>query len=71
MLAGFTGYLIVDGYRVYQRLADKLGPGVVQNWTNDVRSAVAFGQTHNRHRDWHEGSHPGYTHPGPLAGRLR
>jgi transposase len=23
--------------------------------------AVAFGITHNRHRDWHEGNHPGYT----------
>jgi transposase len=22
--------------------------------------AVAFGITHNRHRDWHEGNHPGY-----------
>ena len=23
--------------------------------------AVAFGITHNRHRDWHDGNHPGYT----------
>jgi len=23
--------------------------------------AVAFGQAHNRHRDWHEGNHPGYS----------
>ena len=22
--------------------------------------AVTFGITHNRHRDWHEGNHPGY-----------
>ena len=22
--------------------------------------AVAFGQAHNRHRDWHQGNHPGY-----------
>jgi hypothetical protein len=22
--------------------------------------AVAFGITHNRHRDWHDGNHPGY-----------
>jgi len=22
--------------------------------------AVAFGITHNRHRDWHQGNHPGY-----------
>jgi hypothetical protein len=22
--------------------------------------AVAFGVTHNRHRDWHDGNHPGY-----------
>jgi transposase len=22
--------------------------------------AIAFGITHNRHRDWHEGNHPGY-----------
>lgn len=25
--------------------------------------AAAFGITHNRHRDWHDGNHPGYT-PG-------
>ena len=113
-LAGFTGYLIVDGYRAYQRLLGtvkgiqqccqhvirrcrqvaKLGPGNLQDWTDDVRAvlgeahdavtaataagqsaldadllaglrtrydqAVAFGQTHNRHRDWHQGNHPGY-----------
>ena len=23
--------------------------------------AAAFGVTHNRHRDWHDGNHPGYT----------
>jgi transposase len=23
--------------------------------------AVAFGVTHNRHRDWHDGNHPGYS----------
>jgi len=23
--------------------------------------AAAFGITHNRHRDWHDGNHPGYT----------
>ena len=23
--------------------------------------AIAFGITHNRHRDWHDGNHPGYT----------
>jgi transposase len=23
--------------------------------------AVSFGITHNRHRDWHDGNHPGYT----------
>ena len=22
--------------------------------------AIAFGITHNRHRDWHDGNHPGY-----------
>ena len=114
-LAGFTGYLIVDGYRAYQRLlatikgvqqccqhvirrcrqVAKLGPGSLQNWTDDVRAvlheahdavtaakaagqtaldpdllaglrarydeAVAFGQAHNRHRDWDDGNHPGYT----------
>ena len=21
--------------------------------------AIAFGITHNRHRDWHDGNHPG------------
>jgi transposase len=113
-LAGFTGYLIVDGYRAYQRLLGavkgiqqccqhvirrcrqvaKLGPGSLQDWTEDIQTvlreahdavtaakaadqssldgdvlaglrarydqAVAFGQTHNRHRDWDNGSHPGY-----------
>jgi transposase len=115
LLEGFTGYLIVDGYRVYQRLAKvlkgiqqccqhvirrcrqvaKLGPGGVQNWAGDIRAvlakahqaveaakavgrtsldpqlladlrarydkAVQHGITHNRHRDWHDGNHPGYT----------
>jgi transposase len=23
--------------------------------------AIAFGITHNRHRDWHDGNHPSYT----------
>jgi transposase len=114
-LAGFAGYLIVDGYRAYQRLLDtlkgiqqccqhvirrcrqvaKLGPGSLQDWACDIQTvlreahaavtkakaagqsaadagvlaglrarydeAVAFGQAHNRHRDWDDGNHPGYT----------
>ncbi len=125
LLEGFAGYLIVDGYSVYQRLLGtvkgiqqccqhiirrcrqvaKLGPGSLQSWTQDVRvalaeahdavtqakaggvsaldadtlaglrarydQAVAFGQAHNRHRDWHQGNHPGYVIPGTLAGRTR
>jgi hypothetical protein len=27
----------------------------------DAAVAVAVGITHNRHRDWHDGNHPGYT----------
>ena len=43
-------------------------PGATRPWTRSFwRScaerydeAVAFGITHNRHRDWHDGNHPGY-----------
>ena len=110
----FTGFLITDGYKAYQRLlprlagvqqccqhvirrcraVTKLGPGSLQSWAADVISilreahqaveearargdtaldpeqleklrqrydeAAAFGITHNRLRDWHDGNHPGY-----------
>ncbi len=110
----FTGFLITDGYKAYQRLlprlagiqqccahvirrcraVTKLGPGSLQSWAADVISilreahqaveeargrgdtaldpgqleklrqrydeATAFGITHNRLRDWHDGNHPGY-----------
>jgi hypothetical protein len=39
-------------------------PGNVAQDLADLRrrydEAVAFGITHNRHRDWHDGNHPGY-----------
>lgn len=113
-LAGFAGWLVVDGYSSYQRLLGavkgiqqcvqhvirrcravaKLGPGSLQDWAEQVKTvlreahdaveaakkagqtaldpdllaglrdrydkAVAFGQTHNRHRPWDKGNHPGY-----------
>ena len=40
-------------------------PGAAAQDLADLRQrydkAVAFGITHNRHRDWHDGNHPGYT----------
>jgi Transposase IS66 family len=40
-------------------------PAAVAQDLADLRGryheAVAFGITHNRHRDWHDGNHPGYT----------
>ena len=34
--------------------------GVIDNLRERYDEAVAFGITHNRHRDWHDGNHPGY-----------
>ena len=36
------------------RAVTKARPGSLQSW------AAAFGITHNRHRDWHNGNHPGW-----------
>ena len=36
------------------------GPQVIKDLRARYDEAVAFGITHNRHRDWHDGNHPGY-----------
>ena len=43
------------------------GPQVIKDLRARYDEAVAFGITHNRHRDWHDGNHPGYA----LGNRLR
>jgi transposase len=36
------------------------GPQVIKDLRARYDEAVSFGITHNRHRDWHDGNHPGY-----------
>ena len=38
-------------------------PRVIKDLRARYDEAVSFGITHNRHRDWHDGNHPGYA-PG-------
>ncbi|MCA1851003.1 MAG: IS66 family transposase [Beggiatoa sp.] len=45
---------------------DHLDPVLLAELRARYDQAVAWGQTTNRHRDWHKGNHPGYT----LATRL-
>jgi molybdopterin-guanine dinucleotide biosynthesis protein len=40
---------------------DELDPQVLAGLRARYDEAVALGITHNRHRDWHDGNHPGYT----------
>ena len=35
-------------------------PRVIADLRTRYDEAVSFGITHNRHRDWHDGNHPGY-----------
>ena len=35
-------------------------PQVIADLRTRYDQAVSFGITHNRHRDWHDGNHPGY-----------
>ena len=35
-------------------------PQVITDLRTRYDEAVSFGITHNRHRDWHDGNHPGY-----------
>ena len=35
-------------------------PRVIKDLRARYDEAVSFGITHNRHRDWHDGNHPGY-----------
>ena len=37
-----------------------LDPELLAKLRERYDQAVAFGITHNRHRDWHDGNHPGY-----------
>jgi hypothetical protein len=37
-----------------------LDADLLDNLRERYDEAAAFGVTHNRHRDWHEGNHPGY-----------
>jgi hypothetical protein len=48
------------------RHADHLDPGLLAHLRERYDAAVAWGQSTNRHRDWHKGNHPGYV----LAKRL-
>jgi hypothetical protein len=44
--------------------ADKrtaLDPGLLTQLRDRYDKAIDSGITHNRHRDWHDGNHPGYT----------
>jgi transposase IS66 family protein len=39
----------------------ELDPKVLAGLRTRYDAAVTIGITHNRHRDWHDGNHPGYT----------
>jgi transposase len=47
--------------------AEHLAPDLLTDLRARFDKAVAWGITTNRHRDWHQGNHPGYT----LAQRLK
>jgi transposase len=46
---------------------DRLDPDLLADLRRRYDKAVAWGEITNRHRDWHEGNHPGYV----LARRLK
>jgi transposase len=47
--------------------ADQLDPQLLAELRQRYDTAIAWGITTNRHRDWHKGNHPGFT----LAQRLK
>lgn len=44
-----------------------IDPDLLADLRDRYDKAVAFGQTHNQHRDWHDGNHPAYTLANWLA----
>jgi hypothetical protein len=43
------------------RQQDRLDPGLLAGLRARYDKAIDSGIVHNRHRDWHDGNHPGYT----------
>jgi hypothetical protein len=54
-----TAHTAVQGTKADQRIA--LDPDLLADLRNRYDEAVDSGIVHNRHRDWHDGNHPGYT----------
>jgi transposase len=61
--AGEVIAILREAHRLVEQAQARDGP-VEPEALAELRArydkAVAFGITHNRHRDWHEGNHPGY-----------
>ena len=51
-----------EAHRLTEEARDRDGPADAElaKLRERYDEAVAFGITHNRHRDWHDGNHPGY-----------
>ena len=45
----------------WPRRDEPAADGLLAKLRQRYDEAIAFGITHNRHRDWHDGNHPGYT----------
>jgi transposase len=64
-LQSWTGDVITVLRQAHQAVQDARGstsvdPELLEDLRRRYDEAAAFGVTHNRHRDWHEGNHPGY-----------
>jgi transposase len=62
--AGDVIDILREAHQATEQARARGEPGAGQERLGKLRErydqAVAFGITHNRHRDWHDGNHPGY-----------
>ena len=55
--------ILREAHRLAEEARDRDGPADAEQLAKlreRYDQAAAFGITHNRHRDWHDGNHPGY-----------
>jgi hypothetical protein len=55
--------ILREAHRLVEEVGARDGPAdaeLIAKLRQRYDEAVAFGITHNRHRDWHDGNHPGY-----------
>jgi len=53
--------VLVGPWVPWPRRDEPAADGLLAKLRQRYDEAIAFGITHNRHRDWHDGNHPGYT----------